>query len=56
MLSIISKIAFPIIISGIFITVVFVATGYEGIGLNLYIVFSTVTVFVFLFGFSISNS
>ncbi len=54
--SVTSKIATPMILAGIFIMVVFVAANYEVIGINFYIVFALVLVYVFFFGFAIGQN
>ncbi|MBI2049895.1 MAG: HAMP domain-containing protein [Candidatus Staskawiczbacteria bacterium] len=46
------KIAVSIIITGIFIVSVFIALNYERLDINFYIVFTLITVYVFLFGFA----
>ena len=56
MANITSKIAFPIIITGLFIITVFVALDYSRLDANFYIVFSIVIIYVFLFGFAIGQN
>jgi hypothetical protein len=46
------KIAYPIIIAGIFIIVSFVALNYNNLNSSFYIIFSFLVVYVFLFGFA----
>jgi methyl-accepting chemotaxis protein len=46
------KVAVPIIIAGAFIISVFIAMNYQNINVNFYIVFSLVTLYIFLFGFA----
>ncbi len=55
MSSISSKIAFPIIITGLFIIVVFMASTYQTLDSNFYIVLIPLTAFLFLFGFAIGQ-
>jgi len=54
--SIISKIAFPIILTGLFVITVFVALDYNRIDANFYIVFSILVLYVFFFGFAIGQN
>lgn len=56
MSSITSKIALPIIITGLFIITIFAALDYSRLDANFYIVFSIVTVYVFLFGFAVGQN
>jgi nitrate/nitrite-specific signal transduction histidine kinase len=51
-----SKIATPIILVGIFVTVVFVSLGYEDMGLGFFVILFLLVFFVFFFGFSIGQS
>lgn len=53
--SILLSIAFPIIIVGIFVIVVFAAVNYENLTIEVYAILTLVTVFVFLFGFAIGQ-
>lgn len=46
------KVAYPIIIAGIFVTVIFMALNYQSADINFYIVLSTLVVYIFLFGFA----
>ena len=52
MYSISLKIAYPIIITGLFILVVFVAATYQILDYNFYIILIPLTAFLFLFGFA----
>ncbi|MEK7562441.1 MAG: HAMP domain-containing protein [Patescibacteria group bacterium] len=54
--SVISKIAFPIILTGLFVITVFIALDYGRLDTNFYIVFSIVVVYVFLFGFAVGQN
>ena len=56
MAKIISKIAFPIILTGIFAIIVFIALDYSVLNINFYIVFSVFVVYVFFFGFAIGQN
>lgn len=56
MANVTSKIALPIIITGLFIITVFVALDYNRLDINFYIVFSIVIVYVFLFGFAVGQN
>mgnify|MGYP001599183132 FL=1 len=49
------KIAYSIIITGLFIIVVFVAANYEVLAYNFYIVLIPLTAFLFLFGFAMGQ-
>jgi methyl-accepting chemotaxis protein len=49
------NIAFPIIIVGIFIMVIFAALNYENLNEQIYIVFALMAIFIFLFGFAIGQ-
>lgn len=49
------SVAFPIIIVGLFIIVVFVSVGYESFTPEVYVIFSLVAIFVFFFGFAIGQ-
>lgn len=49
------KIAYPIIITGLFIIVVFIAVNYQILDYNFYIILIPLTAFLFLFGFSIGQ-
>ena len=55
MASVSLKVAYPIIITGLFIIVVFIATAYQILDYNFYIVLVPLTVFLFLFGFAIGQ-
>ncbi len=46
------SIASPIIVVGLFVIVVFAALDYENLTLEVYVIFSAVAVFIFLFGFA----
>ncbi len=52
MLKISFKIAYPIILAGIFIIVAFVGFNYENLNASFYIIFVLLTVYTFLFGFA----
>lgn len=52
MFSISLKIAYPIIIAGLFIIVVFIALNYETLNPSFYIILSLLTSYIFLFGFA----
>jgi len=54
--SIASKIAFPIILAGLFIVIVFVALNYNSLDANFYIVILAVAIYIFLFGFATGQS
>ena len=47
-----SKIAYPIIIAGVFIIVAIMGFNYENLNINFYIIFSILLVYIFLFGFA----
>ncbi len=49
------KVAYSIIITGLFIIVVFVATFYQVLDPNFYLVLIPLTAFLFLFGFAIGQ-
>lgn len=49
------KIAYPIIITGLFIMVVFVSATYDILDANFYLVLVPLTAFLFLFGFAIGQ-
>jgi len=49
------KVAYSIIITGLFIIVVFVAANYEVLAYNFYIVLIPLTAFLFLFGFAMGQ-
>ena len=53
--SVSSKIAYSIIITGLFIIVVFIAATYEILNSNFYIVLIPLTAFLLLFGFAIGQ-
>ena len=55
MSSISLKIAYPIIITGLFVIVVFVAANYQTLDYNFYIILIPLTAFLFLFGFAIGQ-
>jgi nitrate/nitrite-specific signal transduction histidine kinase len=55
MASVSAKIAYPIIITGLFIIVVFASIYYEKLDANFYIILIPLTAFLFLFGFSIGQ-
>lgn len=46
------KVAYPIIIAGIFIMVVFMALNYQSADVSFYIILSTLVAYIFLFGFA----
>jgi nitrate/nitrite-specific signal transduction histidine kinase len=46
------KVAYPIIITGLFIIVIFVALNYENLSPDFYMVLIPLTAFLFLFGFA----
>ncbi len=46
------KIAYPIIIAGLFIIVAFIALNYETLNINFYIILGLLIVYIFLFGFA----
>ncbi len=50
------KIAFPIIITGFFVIVSFVALNYENLNTGFYIIFSFLILYVFFFGFAIGQN
>lgn len=52
MSSISLKIAYPIIITGLFIIVIFIAATYQILDANFYIILIPLTAFLFLFGFA----
>lgn len=52
MLKISLKIAYPIILAGLFVIVAFVGFNYENLNINFYIIFFLLTVYIFLFGFA----
>ncbi len=52
MSSISLKIAYPIIIAGLFIMVAFIALNYQSLSTSLYVIFSLLIVYIFLFGFA----
>ncbi len=52
MLRISLKIAYPIILAGLFIIVAFVGFNYENLNINFYIILFLLTVYIFLFGFA----
>ena len=56
MAKIISKIATPIILTGIFTIIVFVALDYSRLDFNFYMVFSILIIYVFFFGFAIGQN
>lgn len=53
--TILFNIAFPIIIVGFFVIAVFAALNYENLTMEVYIIFTLVAIFVFLFGFAIGQ-
>ena len=53
--SVSSKVAYPIILTGLFIIVVFVSIYYELLGPNFYIILIPLTAFLFLFGFAVGQ-
>ncbi len=46
------KIAYPIIIAGLFIIVSFIALNYENLNSTFYLIFSFLVIYIFLFGFA----
>lgn len=56
MLKIASRIAFPIIIGGLFVLIAFVAFDYERMDMNFFIVSGLIVIYVFLFGFAIGQN
>lgn len=50
------KIAYPIIIAGLFIMVSFIALNYQSLSFNFYIVLSLLIAYIFLFGFAIGQN
>ncbi len=46
------KIAFPIIIAGVFVIISIIALNYESLNASFYIILSFLTVYLFLFGFA----
>src|SRR3989344_4444164 len=50
------KIAYPIIIAGLFIIVSFIALNYQNLNASFYIIFAFLTIYVFLFGFAIGQN
>lgn len=56
MAKIVSKIATPIIITGIFIIVIFAALDYSRLDFNFYLVFSILVLYVFFFGFAVGQN
>ena len=46
------KIAYPIIIAGMFILVAFIALNYETLNFNFYLVLCLLIIYIFLFGFA----
>ncbi|OGZ71020.1 MAG: hypothetical protein A3F47_00560 [Candidatus Staskawiczbacteria bacterium RIFCSPHIGHO2_12_FULL_38_11] len=52
MLKISFKIAYPIILAGLFVIVAFIGFNYENLNLSFYIIFLLLTIYIFLFGFA----
>lgn len=52
MLKISFKIAYPIILAGVFVIVAFIGFNYENLNINFYIILFLLTVYIFLFGFA----
>ncbi|MDO8530366.1 MAG: HAMP domain-containing protein [bacterium] len=52
MSSISLRIAYPIIIAGLFIMVAFIALNYQSLSTSFYIIFSLLIIYIFLFGFA----
>ena len=52
MFSISYKVAYPIIIAGLFIIVAIIGINYESLNLSFYILFAFLVVYIFLFGFA----
>ncbi len=52
MLRISLKIAYPIILAGVFVIVAFIGFNYENLNVNFYIIFFLLTIYIFLFGFA----
>jgi methyl-accepting chemotaxis protein len=50
-----SKIALPIVLSGLFVISIFIALNYETLQLDFYIVLLLLTFFVFFFGYAIGQ-
>src|SRR3989344_9246005 len=50
------KIALPIIITGFFVMVAFIALNYENLNTSFYIIFFFLAAYVFLFGFAIGQN
>lgn len=50
------RIAYPIIIAGLFIMVAFIALNYESLNTNFYIILFLLIVYIFLFGFAIGQN
>jgi len=46
------KVAYPIIIAGLFIVVAFIAINYQSLTTGFYVVLSLLTIYIFLFGFA----
>lgn len=50
------KIALPIILTGIFAIIIFIALNYQNMSVNFYIVFFFLFIYTFLFGFAIGQN
>ncbi len=53
--TILLRVAFPIIIAGLFVVVTFWALNYEALTIEIYAVLILVAIFIFLFGFAIGQ-
>lgn len=56
MVKLTSKIAFPIILTGLFAITIFIAINYDKLDVHFYIVLILLTLFIFLFGFAIGQN
>ena len=52
MLKISLKIAYPIILAGVFVIIAFIGFNYENLNINFFVIFLFLIIYIFLFGFA----
>ena len=52
MLKISIKIAYPIILAGVFVIIAFIGFNYENLNINFFVIFLFLIIYIFLFGFA----
>jgi methyl-accepting chemotaxis protein len=56
MLKLSVRVAYPIIIAGLFVIVAFMALNYDNLNMTFYVIFFMLVVYIFLFGFATGQS